>query len=390
MTESTSLPDDLFRQVWEFPLGQALTGRRARRFALGMEIPGGPLAFKSRHEPLPLSETEQAVLLCAATGVTGWHFGVPYSTSSPNAYPSYAQHFSGHTYPTRVGNMKLFYTDDDGIYMVGAGDLAPAVAQPSQGTSDLQRITRQIKDATTRISDHRLELPREAPHLHAHNLWNANFPGSTLLMPVADLSEYLLSSLTLNLMNGYQIYDDIEGRTAGNLGPYVRSGLLSETKQTALSAMEQGLPLAPTTTTAIMGHNAVLSLQAMGLGGWLYSGINGPSILGAYACQGVPGMGFRLVRDQRWSVPNPVGLEGYFETMCPPYYPDMRAAARDLVKRMFGEGGTYDPHTDGPFAHNDQVKGSVVRYPRSSSSVWARWLSTSTIKTAGSQVLFLP
>jgi len=48
MDESAQLPDELLRQVWEYPLGQAITGRRSRRFALGMEIPGGPLAFKSQ------------------------------------------------------------------------------------------------------------------------------------------------------------------------------------------------------------------------------------------------------------------------------------------------------------------------------------------------------
>src|SRR3954454_20124717 len=36
-----------------FPLVEALFGRRSRRFALGDEIPDGPLAYRSRHEPVP-------------------------------------------------------------------------------------------------------------------------------------------------------------------------------------------------------------------------------------------------------------------------------------------------------------------------------------------------
>ena len=352
MAEAFSGQDDFFQQVWEFPLGEALTGRRARRFAMGMEVPGGPLAFKSKQEPLPLSETEQAILICAATGVTGWHFGVPFSTSSPNAYPSYTLRFSGHTYPTRVGSLQLFYTDDDGIYMVNAADLPPAVNQPSQSMGDLRTITQQLRDSTTKISDKRLELPREAPHLHEHNMWNANFPGSTLLMPVADLSEYFLQILTLSLMNHYQIYDDIKGRPTSNFEPYIRSGMLWESRVTPLSSLEHNLALAANTSTAIMGHNAVLSMQAMGLGGWLYTGINGLSAMGAFADEGVPGMGFRFVTDDRYAGPNPVGLDGYFETMCPPRYPDMRTAARELVEKMFGEGGTYDPKDRGSFRPN--------------------------------------
>ena len=63
------------KMLLEFPLMQALFGRRARRFGLGMEIPSGPLAFRSAKGPLPLTELEQMILVAAATGVSGWNFG---------------------------------------------------------------------------------------------------------------------------------------------------------------------------------------------------------------------------------------------------------------------------------------------------------------------------
>jgi hypothetical protein len=47
------------RELAEFPLVEALFGRRSRRFALGGEIPDGPLAYRSRHEPVPLRELER-------------------------------------------------------------------------------------------------------------------------------------------------------------------------------------------------------------------------------------------------------------------------------------------------------------------------------------------
>ena len=52
-------------ELLTFPLMDAIFTRRARRFGLGMEIPTGPLAFKSRHAPLALSPLEQAVLVAA-------------------------------------------------------------------------------------------------------------------------------------------------------------------------------------------------------------------------------------------------------------------------------------------------------------------------------------
>jgi hypothetical protein len=71
--ETRAYPRGL-QDVLEFPLIEALYGRRARRFSLGASIPDGPLAFASRHEPLPLSELEQMLVLTAAAGNTGWHY----------------------------------------------------------------------------------------------------------------------------------------------------------------------------------------------------------------------------------------------------------------------------------------------------------------------------
>ena len=61
--ENSSQPSLHFSKALEgvsqFPLMQALGGRRSRRFCMGAEIPDGPLAFKSSQKPLPLTELEQ-------------------------------------------------------------------------------------------------------------------------------------------------------------------------------------------------------------------------------------------------------------------------------------------------------------------------------------------
>jgi hypothetical protein len=63
--------------VASFPLMDALGGRRARRFAFGDEIPDGPLAYTSKHEPLPLTELERMLVLTATAGNTGWSAYLP-------------------------------------------------------------------------------------------------------------------------------------------------------------------------------------------------------------------------------------------------------------------------------------------------------------------------
>jgi hypothetical protein len=83
----------------EFPLSQALFGRRSRRFALGSALPEGPLAFTSRHEPLPLTELEQMVLLTATAGVTGWNYLLKRHDRYGPALPNYSASAGGRTFP---------------------------------------------------------------------------------------------------------------------------------------------------------------------------------------------------------------------------------------------------------------------------------------------------
>jgi len=109
-------------------------------------------------------------------------------------------------------------------------------------------------------------------------------------------------------------------------------------------------------------YAGMLILQAMGLGGWMYTGINWLSVLGASGDPKVPGLGFRYDTDARWAIPNPTGLTGIFEGYCPPHYPDMRAAVEAFAQRKFGPGGPFHPDTPGPWKDNAKVRGSAQGY----------------------------
>src|SRR2546428_8467481 len=64
-------PSRPYEDLVRYSLLSALRERRSRRFGLGMKIPGGPLAYESRHKPRPLTEDEEAALVFAACGITG-------------------------------------------------------------------------------------------------------------------------------------------------------------------------------------------------------------------------------------------------------------------------------------------------------------------------------
>lgn len=350
----------------EFPLMHAIFGRRARRFGYGMEIPSGPLAFKSKHHPLPLSELEQSILIAVGTGVTGWNFGVPFGPDRPGEHAHYTQRFTGRTFPTAggFGTPAMLYTDDNGTYITHTRDVLPSgISELGDNLSDTSKhIIDVCRKNTTKLSGSRLDLPAEPPHMLEPNLWMANTPGSTLFMPIGDASEQVLSLMALAISNGNVLMDDDAGKPAGNMKPFISSGLLNDQKRIPLSVMHQMAYEACCSELAFMGHNIVLTLQAMGLGGLYFNGMNRWSILGALADEGIHGMGFKFVRDKRWTTPNPVGLDGVYEALCPPWYPDMRSAVEEFVNRKFGPGGAYDSRQPGPWKQSREIKQGVTPY----------------------------
>jgi hypothetical protein len=349
----------------EYPLLNAIFGRRARRFGLGMTIPSGPLAYASKHDPTPLSELERNLLLAVGTGVSGWSFGVPHGPDRPDRHAHYSVRYGGRTAPTAggFGTPAMLVTDDDGTYLTNTRDVTPERMREFEGIEDdAERVVAVVREHTVRLSDERLDLPAAPPHMLEPNVWMANAPGSTMFMPIADASESVLALMTMALANGNVIMDDAAGRPAGDLEPFVRSGMLDREKRVPLSVLQQVSYESNCSEAAFMAHNMVLTMQAMGLGGLYFAGLNRWSILGALKDDGVEGFGFRFQRDERWTVPNPVGLDGLYEGLCPPYHADMRAAAAAFAERKFGPGGTYDRAAPGPWKDTAAVRASVQRY----------------------------
>jgi hypothetical protein len=74
-------------------------------------------------------------------------------------------------------------------------------------------------------------------------------------------------------------------------------------------------------------------LQAMGLGGWMFNGMDPFNALGPSGNPTVPGMGFPYDANERWPYPNSMGLAGVMEGICPPHFSDMREAVEALCER---------------------------------------------------------
>jgi hypothetical protein len=336
------VPTNLLDQVWEYPLFEALYGRRSRRFGLGFEMTEGPFLYKSGHAPAPLSETEEALLVAAGVGFSG--LGL-WDQSRPTAYRG----AGGRTYPSTVPGGRrttLFFTNDYGVYVIDAAGAAVNKPREIETADDRKNIFALYRDHRRQLGHGRLDIPRQVPPMCGHNLWDSNMPGSTLFMPVCDVSASLISLIAQFVDpalgrfapasgRGVHIVDDRHDFRPAGTEKWLKSGFLDAERVLPLSILERQACYFTFSEPASICQNIFLATEALGLGGWMHCGFLSLEVLEL--------LGFRVVAAQNVAMfANPIGLDGTFEAFCPPYYSDMDAAV-DAALAPISRGNAASP-----------------------------------------------
>jgi hypothetical protein len=348
-----------FREMLAFGLVEALLGRRSRRFFIGAEIPDGLLAYRSRGAPFPLSGLEKLLVATACGGNTSWHYLIYRAGRYAPHLANYAGAAGGRIFPSAAGfhTSMTFFTDDEGLYVLDVRD-APALADVSKdGSLEIGELLKELRSRVKKIHDGRLGLPPKVPYTEAHNTWVVNHPGTLLVIPVGDLAQHVLLNLCYMLQNGLVVTDDINRRSIPGIEKF--SSIVDVKNTWPLTFVEQWSMAEVTAELSTSCYAGTLMLQAMGLGGWMFNGLDPFAMLGASGNPDVPGLGFRYDSNERWPYPNPTGLEGVMEGFCPPHYPDMRAAVEAVCKRKFGPGGPFHPGTPGPWKDSAKVRSAA-------------------------------
>lgn len=331
---SRGLPPQI-EAAWNYPLFDAIMGRRSRRFGLGMEMESGPFRYRSEKRPVPLDDLETAMLVAAATATTG-------PILAETEYPGGMVKTIGKPYPSAMGShrARLFFTDDRGVYVVNADKAKMTKMREYEGRDDRSKFLGFYENFVEKLDDGRMDLPAREPGVWPHNQWVCNKPGTTLFMPVIDVTKDLIK-LLLNFCDakagrysgdggGYYVVDDRNGmRPCGN-GKWADSGFLSKKKVMPLSRLEKIISDGMLAEAAFMGQLMMLAMQAMGLGGWVYGGFSSLVLLGGTPA--AKGLGFRFLMSESEPFPIPVGRQGVFEGHCPPFRNDMDEAVDAAVE----------------------------------------------------------
>jgi hypothetical protein len=150
---------ELLDDLAQFPLLTALFGRRSRRFAVGMAIPDGPLAYASQNPPLPLTELERTLLVLCGSGISGWHLGMEHTASGdPERGCNYPVRLTGRVAASAAGieTSELIVSDDAGTFITRFRDLDPTRVREVQQASDLGELVARVKAHSVGLFDGRV------------------------------------------------------------------------------------------------------------------------------------------------------------------------------------------------------------------------------------------
>jgi hypothetical protein len=369
----------------QFPLLSALRERRSRRFGLGMKLPGGPLAFASRHGPSPLSEEEEGAMIFAASGITG--HALADLCYAPSGGGGIMGGLVARTIASGDGlqTVALILINDQATYLIRRprelppGDIPQLIELGRQGKfTDLYRRCR------VKIKDGRAATPTDPLFNINANRWSAHAPGTTYFLPVNDVTFMYVNGLLeiFNETTGAFVLDERNGyrpaglarfarRRGGHLEDDPRQGRVATVRQ-----VEQFVTEFVTIEQGMMLQNLGLMAQGLGLGGFSNFANHEFGWFQAlgFRFQEMPAsrylgtgplvsLGMKLLRKDV-PVPYAVGLERDGETLlkpfCPPYYPSMSAAVRAVVEIKFGTNGIFRGHPAGSaWTKTSEVTGQI-------------------------------
>jgi len=359
--ESPAIPD-----LAHHPLLAALRERRSRRFACGMQMPAGPLAYESKHKPVPLTEAEESALVFAACGITGHALAdLDYAKDGGGNIMSglFARTIAS---GDGLQTVALIVTNDTGTHLVRRPRELPATQIPELISLGRRgEFTKLYRRCRVKIKDGRAAPPIKPLFNISTNRWSAHAPGTSYFLPVNDLTFMYINGLLeiLNEETGVFLLDERNSFRPAGVAKFARSrgGHLDDDPRNfrvvTIRQVEQFVTEFVTVEQGMMLQNLGLMAEALGLGGfpnfanhefgWFEAlGFRMGKMPASRYLGAGPIVSFAMnLLGKNPSVPYPIGLERDGEILlkpfCPPYYATMTEAVRAVVDAKFGAQGIF-------------------------------------------------
>jgi hypothetical protein len=386
---------EAIERLLSYPLIEAMTHRRSRRFSMGATMPGGGLAYKSPHAPVPLTKVEEAVLCFAAAGINGFCLGdVPFAPGDlkegggGNVMAALTGRIGASA--DAVHSAALFVINDEGTYLLRRPQDFSLDEINSLASLAAEKRFDEIYDRM-RILVHkgRTSIPREVPFVFPFNKWSTNLPGSTYFLPACDLSSMYINVLLSGFdeqMALFVVDERADFQPAGlkRFGQSQGGRLhddLNGNRVLPVLGIEATIVEFMLAEQAFIIHNLSLMEQAMGLGGWTHYAT-------ATETGWLEALGFRIA-EQRASqmlhagffkrlimnllgqdkeFPHALGLTvdgvDVIKPFCPPYYKSMEDAVLAYVefKRTNAWQADLKPSYAATWKDPKAVQGAIPKF----------------------------
>jgi hypothetical protein len=371
------------QELFSYPLMSAITDRRTRRVARGTSIVSGPLSHTSTNAPAPLTPLEEAILV-VSTGVTGRVTMHDVPGLNDDGRPRFSAPLINviARSASSIDNaqaVSFFLINDEGTFLIKqfrnreALDMLRALPPSWEDWSenDWLQAAATVKH---RLYTERLDFPRHWPYYFIWNRQISNRPGTTILLPVVDLTRQMVN-VFLSLLSEEDgqrplFLDDwsrFKPKTLLDWGAWLGStlGFIPKISYHIIGGARRArgdwlnhdypAPLGYANTlrtdyeTFFQFQNLMLIAQAMGLGAWIHAAVGAPYLFEREPDQGKFGIEFRMQQPKKWrrwpplptTQPNPIGIDGVLETLTPPYVKSMDEAVDRMIEEKYGPSGTY-------------------------------------------------
>ena len=348
-----------FLDALNYPFFQTIFDRKSRRVGLGMTVESDTIPYESPYRAVPMTELEEALVCIAATGL----MGMALSDLDAARGASTLVQWTNRTWPSACNNhgTELFWSNDEGLWWLDIRNMQPEpgeIATLSGKSRDYQAdfVVDVFRRAKVRLEEGRAKLPTTLPGLFDFNQWNANKPGTTLFVPITNMTLEYINVLFIYLARSYKfsIVDEQKGWQSAGLQKWVDEGRCDPARQMGMVELETRVLSMLVVEQAFICQNINLALQALGLGGWTFTGYLPKFVMGG---GDVPGLGFRFENDKQGNG-FAVGRDGVFETYTPAYHGDMRKAVDAF---MVDKWASFDDSVPKPFKDNAKYVEAVPR-----------------------------
>ncbi|OLE73783.1 MAG: hypothetical protein AUI36_00145, partial [Cyanobacteria bacterium 13_1_40CM_2_61_4] len=351
------------RELFTYPLMSAIFDRRTRRVARGTSIVSGPISYTSPNKPAPLSPLEEAVLVVSTglTGSTTMHDVPAKNQDGSDRFSAPLINIIARS-ASSIDNahaVSFFLINDEGTWLIKHARNKEALALLSQlpprwedwSETDWLSAARSVKH---KLYSERLDFPRHWPYYFIWNRQISNRPGTTILLPIVDLTRQFINVIIslLSEEDGQRplFVDDwqrFRPRTLLDLGAWFGSllGFIPNISYQLIGGASRArgkwlntdapAPIGYANTlrtdyeTFFQLQNLMLIAQGMGLGAWIHAAVGAPYVFERDPANGKFGIEFRMQKAKtipRWrrspplptTLDNPIGIDGVLESLTPP------------------------------------------------------------------------